>query len=133
MQRQECLAPYSQADSCARPLNGLLHAGRSTLFWLGALCAPSIGIMAGLASLLPASLYGAGPAGLPQHGSFLDRFLGREQPALPLAPPRAAAGLAQPLAHGSGSLMLAAPSEKPKIEMYSAEFYRACTIGGILS
>ena len=29
--------------------------------------------------------------------------------------------------------MLAAPSEKAPIKMYSAEFYQACTIGGILS
>ena len=92
--------------------------------------------MAGMASLLPSGLYSAGQTGLAQSGSLLDRFLSREQaPSAPVAQP-SASGIAQRVmqgSSGSGSVMLAAPAEKPKIEMYSAEFYRACTIGGILS
>lgn len=33
----------------------------------------------------------------------------------------------------SKSLMIPAPSEPGKIEMYSPQFYAACTVGGILS
>lgn len=35
--------------------------------------------------------------------------------------------------YGSGKFMIPAASEPGKIPMYSAEFYAACTVGGILS
>ena len=41
--------------------------------------------------------------------------------------------LAEKFRMGGGSLMLAAPTEKKKIELYSGEFYRVCAVGGMLS
>ena len=77
---------------------------------------------------LPASLYNTGG-----FSPLLDGLLARSEPADSLFAKAKMSTLAQRFKQGGGNIMLAAPSEKPKIEMYSREFYTTCAIGGALS
>ena len=78
---------------------------------------------------LPASLYNVSGFGSP----LLDSLLARQQPTDSMYADAKTSTLAQRFKQGGGNIMLAAPSEKPKIEMYSREFYTTCAIGGALS
>jgi solute carrier family 25 phosphate transporter 3 len=72
-----------------------------------------------LSQMIPQSLYSAAGAGASIAATT--SFPVQELPA------------ASPTMRSSPSFMIPAPAEKKKIELYSPEFYRACTIGGILS
>ena len=78
---------------------------------------------------LPASLYNVGGFSSP----LLEGFLAKSEPADSLFAKAKMSTMAQRFKQGGGNIMLAAPSEKPKIEMYSREFYTTCAIGGALS
>ncbi|XP_047981401.1 mitochondrial phosphate carrier protein 3, mitochondrial [Salvia hispanica] len=69
-------------------------------------------------SLIPSYLYSS---------SFTSKPLNLHKMASPSSTPAAAAS------SPSGGFMIQAPSEPGKIEMYSSQFYAACTVGGILS
>lgn len=72
--------------------------------------------------LLPSSLYTSGAF------SALAKANGAHAGVMPAAE--------TPLRRARGSasrFLIPAAGEKPKIELYSPEFYAACTIGGILS
>jgi solute carrier family 25 phosphate transporter 3 len=89
--------------------------------------------MAPLSQIIPSGLYAGGVT----VNSFASAgFAARADEAT--AAPAAAfttpqSTLAQRFKQGSAGISIPAPAEKKKIELYSPEFYRACTIGGILS
>ncbi|KAG6438430.1 hypothetical protein SASPL_103373 [Salvia splendens] len=69
-------------------------------------------------SIIPSYLYSS---------SFTSKPLNLHKMASPSSTPPAAASAS------SGGFMIQAPSDPGKIEMYSSQFYAACTVGGILS
>eukprot|EP00891_Asterochloris_glomerata_P001677 jgi/Astpho2/1677/Aster-04108 len=100
--------------------------------------------MAPIASMLPSSLYFQG--GLPTSfasgafGQCTDVHAGPSSSLLSASAStlaqkfRQGCGISAPAAGGGNSITIPAPAEgKKKIALYSPEFYRACTIGGILS
>lgn len=79
-------------------------------------------MVSALAQMLPASLY---KANAPSAAA---------EPTRPTVASAAEPSLAvQLLAGARGTPFIPAPSEKKKIELYSRDFYAACTVGGILS
>jgi solute carrier family 25 phosphate transporter 3 len=74
------------------------------------------------------SLFGMIPSSLYSPAGMSSTMLGQQATASFSSSP-----VVQERPQAAKQFMIPAPAEKKKIELYSPEFYRACTIGGILS